>query len=209
MLPKVLKAAVARIATHVTDHGLASITVILHGGEPLLAGPDRLRRIIEEVRSLESTGVGLELAIQTNGLLLDRTFLDLFLHHQVKVGISLDGTARAHDRRRRRPDGRGSHSGVDRAIKELSGPSYRSLFSGLLGVIDLDEDPVAYYEEMIKYGPPRIDLLLPHGTWTVPPPGRIPGDESTPYGDWLVAVFDRWYSAPRRETGIQVFESVI
>jgi uncharacterized protein len=76
-------------------------------------------------------------------------------------------------------------------------------------VINLDEDPVAYYEAMIEYAPPRIDIRLPHGTWEVPPPGLDPSGSTTPYGDWLIKVFDRWYSAPKRETSVRFFESII
>jgi uncharacterized protein len=31
----------------------------------------------------------------------------------------------------------------------------------------------------------------------------------TPYADWLIAVFDRWYGAPARETGVRIFEEII
>ncbi len=29
-----------------------------------------------------------------------------------------------------------------------------------------------------------------------------------PYGEWLIAAFDRWYDAPRRETGVRLFEEL-
>ena len=32
-----------------------------------------------------------------------------------------------------------------------------------------------------------MDLLLPHANWSSPPPG-------SGYADWLIAVFERWYS---------------
>ena len=38
--------AARRIAEHAAAHALSAVQVILHGGEPLLAGPARLRRII-------------------------------------------------------------------------------------------------------------------------------------------------------------------
>ena len=52
-----------------------------------------------------------------------------------------------------------------------------------------------------------IDLLLPHGTWQFPPPG-LPA-RHTPYADWLAAVFDRWYDAPRREVRVRLFDSLV
>ena len=40
-----------RIAEHAASHKLPSVQVILHGGEPLLAGRPRLRRVITELET--------------------------------------------------------------------------------------------------------------------------------------------------------------
>ncbi|HZB31352.1 MAG TPA: radical SAM protein, partial [Streptosporangiaceae bacterium] len=85
---------------------------------------------------------------------------------------------------------------------------YRHLFSGLLSTIDIDNDPVRTYEAMLEFEPPNIGFLLPHGNWDTPPPGRPP-DTSSPYGDWLVAVFDRWYGARTEETRIRLFDEIM
>jgi uncharacterized protein len=45
------------------------------------------------------------------------------------------------------------------------------LFGGLLCAIDLRSYPVATYEALVIFEPPRIDFLLPHGTWAQPLPG--------------------------------------
>ena len=47
-----------------------------------------------------------------------------------------------------------------------------------------------------------MDLLLPHANWSCPPPGAG-------YADWLIAVFERWYSAPEQETRIRLFTELI
>ena len=44
--------------------------------------------------------------------------------------------------------------------------------------------------------------MLPHANWSSPPPGAG-------YADWLISVFDRWYSAPRQETQIRLFRELI
>jgi uncharacterized protein len=147
--------------------------------------------------------------VQTNGILLDGRFLDLFHRHRARVGVSLDGGRAAHDRHRRFADGRGSHDAVSRALSALRTPEHRDLYAGLLCTVDLANDPVTVYEELLTFAPPQVDLLLPHGNWVHRPPGREPDRTRTPYADWLVAVFDRWYSAPRRETGVRLFESLI
>lgn len=38
---------------------------------------------------------------------------------------------------------------------------------------------------------------------------RRTGGRPTPYGDWLCAVFDRWWPAGRRETRIRLFEECL
>ncbi|MCD0452585.1 FxsB family radical SAM/SPASM domain protein [Actinocorallia sp. API 0066] len=199
--------AVSRIAEHAHAHRLPALTVVLHGGEPLLAGVEHLRHTVTALRAaLPDTRVAVQ--VQTNGTLLDPVFLDLFAALDVRVGVSLDGDAWAHDRHRTRRDGGGSHADVLRGLDLLTSPRYRPLFGGLLATIDLANDPVVTYEALLAHGPPEIDFLLPHGTWDLPPPGRPP-DLSTPYGDWLVKVFDRWYGAPVRETRIRLFGEIL
>lgn len=202
-------AAAARIAEHVRAHGLTSIDLVLHGGEPLLAGPELIRYAVTAVRTAVGTDARVRATIQTNGVRLDDGFLALFGELGVRVGVSLDGDARAHDRHRRHAGGMGSHAAATAALRRLAAPEYRHLFGGLLATIDVRNDPVRTYEALLEFDPPAIDLLLPHGNWTRPPPRRLPGAPATPYAGWLIAVFDRWYHAPRRETGIRLFEEII
>ncbi|MFC7617020.1 radical SAM protein [Actinokineospora soli] len=145
--------------------------------------------------------------MQTNGIRLDRGFLDLFGEHGIRVGVSLDGAAAAHDRHRRTPRGLGSHHRVHAAIQRLRAPEYRHLFAGLLCVVDTRNDPVETLEALVEHDPPTVDFLLPHGTWAAPPPGRVPGGAATPYADWLIAVFDHWCAGPGT-TSVRFFDSV-
>jgi uncharacterized protein len=48
----VLRRTSGRIAEHATRHGLARVQVVLHGGEPLLAGVDGLRKAITYFKSV-------------------------------------------------------------------------------------------------------------------------------------------------------------
>jgi uncharacterized protein len=209
MRDEILEVVTERIIEHAAAHQLRTVQVVFHGGEPLLAGPEYLDRAARLLRRVEVTGTRVELSVQTNGVLLTDDFLSVFHEWGIHVGVSLDGPASIHNLHRRRPNGRGSHLEVSRALKLLTAPEHRTLFKGLLGVIDLSADPVAYYQAMIENCPPAIDLLLPHGTWSFPPPGLDPDGAETPYASWLIEVFERWYGAPRRETGIRFFESII
>jgi uncharacterized protein len=196
-----------RIGEHARSHRMASLDLILHGGEPLLAGRDLISLLVTATREQAGPNVLVNARVQTNGVGLDDTYLRLFRELDIQVGISLDGAAEAHNRHRRFPSGRGSHAAVIAGLGRLSQQRYRDLFSGLLCTIDLHNDPIATYESLASLGPPRIDFLLPHGTWTAPPPGRIPGSMDTPYADWLIEIFDHWY--PKPATGIRLFEEIM
>ncbi len=201
MTDATMDAVAARIGSYAARHALPRVALTLHGGEPLLAGPARIARLVAAVRAaVPAVDVGL----QTNGTLLDEAALAVIREHGIAVGVSVDGGPAAHDRHRRYADGRGSHARVAEGVRAL-GPH----LAGLLCTVDLANDPVGTYEGLLALGPPAIDLLLPHGNWTGPPPGRVPRSPAAPYGEWLIAVFDRWYDAPRRETGVRLFESVI
>ena len=197
-----------RIAEHARAKLLERVDVTLHGGEPLLAGVEQLRYTIETVREACAPDVQVRFNVQTNGVLLDLPFLELFREHDVRVGVSLDGDEEGHDRHRRWANGHGSFRAVRAGLHRLGAPAYRRLFSGLLSTVELRNDPVRTYEAMLEFQPPSISFLLPHGNWDAPPPGRPP-DASAPYGDWLVAAFDRWYGSPKKETRVRLFDEIM
>ncbi|MEU6804349.1 FxsB family cyclophane-forming radical SAM/SPASM peptide maturase [Streptomyces neyagawaensis] len=220
----IVRQAADRIAEHAREHRLPAVRVILHGGEPLLAGKAHLDELLTVLTErLASSGVEVHCSMQSNGILLDEEFLTLLHRHRVGVAVSLDGTPAAHDRHRRFAGGRPSHARVAEGLRLLNDPRHRDLFVGLLCTLDLANDPVETYEALLDFAPPRVDFLLPHGTWRHPPPGLehrtipperppsgvSPPDEPTPYARWLGAAFDRWFDAPRMETRVRMFEEVM
>lgn len=209
MAPATLAAACGRIAEHVQSHRLEQVEVVLHGGEPLLAGAATLNAAAGAVRAAVPAGCTVRLALQTNGVLLDEAILAVLRRHGIRVGISLDGPPEANDRHRVDARGRGSYAAVARALRILNHEDNAGLFAGILCAIDVHSDPVATYEALVRHSPPAVDFLLPHGNWSAPPPLRGPASAGTPYGAWLAAVFDRWYGAARPETGVRLFEQIL
>jgi uncharacterized protein len=207
MSREIVAHTVLRIGEHARAHGLTSVGLVLHGGEPLLAGRDLISYLVSAVRDAAGPAVTVDASVQTNAVGLDDSYLRLFDQLGIRVGVSLDGAADDHDRHRRFASGRGSHAAVAAGLQRLADPGYRHLFSGLLCTIELRNDPIGTYESLVAFEPPRIDFLLPHGTWASPPPGRVPGAAETPYADWLIAVFDHWYPSPR--TRIRLFEEIM
>ena len=196
-----------RIAEHARNHRLAEVRVILHGGEPLLAGAVLLASIARDLRRAIEPVCRLDLRIHTNGVQLDEELCELFLAQRVLVGISLDGDRAANDLHRRYANGRSSYDQVLRAVALLRQERFRDIYAGLLATVDIRSDPVAVYRALADLEPPNLDFLLPHGTWDSPPPGAgEPG--VTDYADWLMAVYGEWARDGRR-VPIRMFESII
>ncbi|KAB8196562.1 FxsB family radical SAM/SPASM domain protein [Nonomuraea phyllanthi] len=200
--PHTVDRVAARIAEHVTRHGLERVDVVLHGGEPLLAGHERLSAIATTLRAALDGHCRLGLHVQTNGVRLDDRFCEIFAEHGIRVGISLDGDRAANDRHRRYASGRSSYDQVIRAVERLRGR--RELYAGLLCTVDVANDPIAVYEALAALRPPRIDFLLPYATWDAPPERH----SETAYADWLITIFERW-EADGRPASVRLFESIV
>jgi uncharacterized protein len=199
MSPRVVGKAVERIAEHAESHGLASVDVILHGGEPLLAGAQWLADLVGSLRAAVPAQVNV--ALQTNGTLLARPMLSTLKRLGVRIGVSLDGDAEATGRYRRYADGRNSFDAVAEGLDLLQLPEFRDCYSGILCTVEVQSDPVSTYEALLKFAPPALDLLLPHANHS-----SLPGEG---YAEWLISVFERWYGAPRQETRIRLFNELI
>ena len=123
----------------------APFSVVLHGGEPLLLGYELTEKLLAQLRT--HLGVEHGLHVQTNGLLLDERYLDLFDSCDVGVSISFDGPAAVHDANRLDRSGRGSYERVSNAIKRVRAHAGGSrMLTGVLAVVDPSSDPIAVYE---------------------------------------------------------------
>jgi uncharacterized protein len=170
------------------------VSVVFHGGEPLLVGADRFAGACETLRSALGQASGLHL--QTNGVLLTDEIVEICARYDVGISISIDGPATVHDRHRGDRRGLGSHAKVVEGIARVtSHPAGATLLSGLLAVIDLETNPVEVYEFLKSLGPPSVDFLYRDGNHYELPAGKK-SFESTEYGRWMVALFQHYLADP-------------
>ncbi|WP_174296886.1 cyclophane-forming radical SAM/SPASM peptide maturase YhhB [Sphingomonas bacterium] len=172
----------------------APLSVVFHGGEPLLIGAERFERACRTLR--EALGPASGLHLQTNALLLSDEVIAICAKHDVGISISFDGPAEVHDAHRPDHAGRGSHDRVATAVRRvLAHPAGRELLTGLLAVIDLAAEPAAVYEHLKALGAPSIDVLYRDGNHDALPPGKA-SHASTEYGDWMVRMLDHYLADP-------------
>jgi uncharacterized protein len=157
MAGDVLNAVICRLGE--LSHGQRRpLSVVMHGGEPLLLGFNTMLRLVEGLKSTLRPDAGLH--IQTNGVLLSDDFIELFAHHDVGISISLDGPSEVHDLNRLDHRGKGSHGQVVSAIARLvAHPAGDRLFSGLLAVVNPTSDPVEVYESLKATHAPSFEFL--------------------------------------------------
>lgn len=176
-----------RLAEH-SDRSKDTISVSLHGGEPLLYGLQRTEYLLRSLRSALARRV--RFTIQTNGLLLNEHWYALFEKFDVSVGISLDGTREMHDRHRLNHRGDGTFDATIRAIEKIQKQS-SVRFGGIISVLDCPTaDAKAYYNLIKALDLPAFNVLLPdvdhdnYATYNEHPP--------LAYSGFLKALFDLW-----------------
>lgn len=109
------------IARRVFAEGLpgTSLAVVWHAGEPLVVAPPWYEQAFAAFARHVPHGFTIVHHFQTNGVLIDARWCALMRAHGIRVGVSIDGPAWLHDRRRRTRDGSGTHARVMAGIAWL------------------------------------------------------------------------------------------
>jgi uncharacterized protein len=101
----------------------ANFSICWHAGEPMAAGiafyEEAFARIEALGKKLAPEPIKFSHSFQTNGLLINQAWCDLFKRYPVHVGVSIDGPAFLHDAHRKTRTGLGSHAGAVKGIELL------------------------------------------------------------------------------------------
>ena len=174
---------VQRLRQFSREYELQRIAIHLHGGEPLLMPKAQFDGICEEIRSNLAPVVDLSMTIQTNGMLVDPEWIEIFNRHGLQVGVSLDGAQAHNDAHRLDHHGRSSYEATVRGLalcqERLHQPPV------ILAVIGEEFDPGKIYQHFRKdLNAEHLDFLLPHQNHD-----NFRGDAEA-YGEFLIKVFD-------------------
>lgn len=180
--------------------------VVLHGGEPLLLGVEKLRRVIFSLRGALPHDSAI--SIQTNGILITEDLLDLCSATRVTISVSIDGPQHINDKYRVGHSGGGTYDRVLNGIQLLR--AHRDagfLYTGLLAVIDPESDPREIYNFFKELAPPCVDFIYRDGNHSRLPPGKVSVD-STEYGEWIAGLLDV-YLADTAPIRIRILDDLI
>jgi len=116
------------------------------GGEPLLAGKEFFRTVVNLQQSLGHTGQIIGNALQTNGVLVDDEWCEFFEQYKFLIGLSIDGPQRYHDFYRKFSNGSGSFTRVYKALNLLK---KRNVAFNVL--VTLNAKNVSYGADIYKF----------------------------------------------------------
>ncbi len=195
----------ARIQEHVKTHKLDDVTVVFHGGEPLLLGLTAFRALVDIFSSQVSCKI--HWGMQSNGTLMDDAFIQFFIDRGFRIGLSLDGSRDQNDRQRFYHDGQGAYEDTASAIRRITKyENWKQVFGGVLVVVDVDNSPAEILASLVELKIHSANLVLRDGHHDALPPKWLPDGRA--YGAWLCEFFDLWY---RDYSDIEVpyFEQII
>lgn len=201
---EVAKTAINRIFEYTQKNGIKQLLLSFHGGEPLLVGKEYLSWLLTYIKETCPSNLKIRFGIQTNGVLLDKEWLKLFADYGISVGISIDGTPEIHDRYRIDHGGRGSYQAVRRAINLLKDNNLVGW--GVLCVINPEVRGLDVYRHFREIGIETMDFLFPDFSHDTLP---FHSEGTTPYADYLIEIFDEWYTTGDPSVQIRKFESIM
>jgi uncharacterized protein len=122
------------------DSGLLGreLDVVWHAGEPLAVPVTFFERAFDIIREEVGATVAVRQSVQTNGILIDERWCELFVRYGVHVGVSIDGPADIHDHHRKTRDGRPTHARTMQGVERLQRAGVR--FDALAVVTDASLD---------------------------------------------------------------------
>ena len=106
------------IRANIEGNNSPVIAFAWHGGEPLLAGKEFFRKAVA-LQQKYGGGRTIENSIQTNGLLIDDEWCQIFRDNNFLVGVSIDGPESIHDAHRVDVGGQPTFARVMKGIERL------------------------------------------------------------------------------------------
>jgi uncharacterized protein len=173
-----------------------------HGGEPALAGLDFYRRAVELQKRWLPAGWECWNNLQTNGLLLDDDWCEFLSQAGFDIGLSIDGSQRAHDAHRRSSSG-GTYEQAVAAVRRLQAHGVQPDLLCTVNSATVAE-PFAVYKALKGLGTGWIQFIpvaLRDADGGVAPESVT----AEGYGNFLCAVFDEWSLHDLGRTEVQLF----
>lgn len=175
------------------------------GGEPTLAGLAFFEKLVQLQMDYGRPGQNIGNSLQTNAILIDEAWCDLFRNYNWLLGVSLDGPEQVHDLYRVNKGGRGTWRQVIKGMEVLQ--KHRVEFNILCVLSQANvSEPRELYRFFRGLGVDNVQYIplaefYPDGR---PMPFTITPEQ---YGRFLCETFEVWWP-DRRKFRIRFFDNV-
>lgn len=176
------------------------------GGEPTLCGIEFFAQVMDAVKKYKRPGQQVNVALQTNGMLLDEAWAKLLKANNVLVGLSVDGPEDIHNAHRRTHNDKDTFDRVTQSMELLKkeGVDFNTLTVITKRNVTRGAELIQYFRE---HGSgymqfiPCVEVL----------DGQIAHYTPTPdeYADFLIEVFDIWYNDGQPQCYVRLFDEML
>lgn len=206
--PEVTEALGRWLAQGCAELDIPQVKLSFHGGEPTMVGPRAFEAACLTLGESVGRVAELFLSLQTNGVLIDEPWAEIFARHRVGVGISIDGPAEVNDRYRLDRRGRSTHAATERAIRLLTtqyraGMPWPSTISVLLPGPDYGE----VYRYLRSLGIFEMNFLLADRNRD--DQLFLASDEPRRFGEAMVAIFEAWLAEDDRRVQVRFIDEAL
>ncbi|MDP3436488.1 MAG: anaerobic sulfatase maturase [Bacteroidales bacterium] len=214
------------IRQYIESNQVPVVSFVWHGGEPLMAGLDFYKRVVELQFKHNPQKKRIENSIQTNATLLNEEWCRFFKKYDFLVGVSIDGPKSIHDENRINREG---FSSFDKTIKGIDLlKRFKVEFNTLSVVSNLSEGKgKSIYIFLKSLGShymqflPAVDYITQESSSNPPLSSRpiivspflessaIPAPWSVSaagYGKFLTDIFDEWVVNDVGKIFVQLFD---
>lgn len=112
-------------AISVFSQEYSEISILWHGGEPMLVGAKYFSRVLNRIaQSAQSNNCKISYRMQTNATLIDDTWVEIIKNNNIKLGVSFDG-----------PFNDDLRQGTERVLESIEMLQNNNIKFGLLSVV--------------------------------------------------------------------------
>lgn len=180
------------LAEAARSSNVREVQIDLHGGEPLMLKKERFDDMCSSLYAALSEIPVVRIVMQTNAMLIDDEWIEIFARHRIEIGISLDGPKEFHDRYRIDHQGRGTYDKTIEGLRRVQNAIWDQRLSakgvGLICVIDPDQDARAVFDHFVDdLGLQSLHFLLPMYNHD-----NVPAGANEKMSKYLCDLFDAW-----------------
>lgn len=189
----------------ILEHNENHAEFIWHGGEPLLAGIDTFRFIVDKQTEHNRKGLKIRNSVQTNGTLLNDEYISFFRENRFSIGISIDGPFDMHTSERGT-----SHSEYATILNALDSLSEIDTRHGTLCVVGKQHVGQAQrvFDLMVEHNIKGIGFLpcMVHTDGIIDTDVTISPEE---FGQFLIDLFEIWINGGVKGIEIRNFDDCL